>query len=64
MAFRDLVLRIRFERAVELLRETDTPITGIATALGYSSPANFTRAFRQAQGRTPSQVRNNGLIPG
>ena len=64
MAFRDLVLRIRFERAVELLRETDTPITGIATALGYSSPANFTRAFRQAQGLTPSEVRHNGLIPG
>jgi AraC-like DNA-binding protein len=30
----------------------------VAELLGYQDPANFTRAFRQWTGQTPSQYRN------
>jgi AraC-like DNA-binding protein len=62
LVFRDLVLRTRLERAIELLRETDAPITQIATALGYASPANFSRAVRHMCGVSPRALRKTGLV--
>jgi AraC-like DNA-binding protein len=62
LVFRDLVLRTRLERSIELLRETDEPITDIAMALGYESPANFSRAFRRRLGVTPTEARKTGLV--
>ena len=62
LVFRDLVLRTRLERATELLRETDEPITDIATGLGYATPANFSRSFRHLFGISPSEVRKSGLV--
>lgn len=49
--------RLRIERARLLLTETETPITTIATDLGYSSPQHFATAFRGDTGKTPSQFR-------
>lgn len=43
--------------AVQLLDEGGLEIQQIATLLGYQDPANFTRAFRQWTGQTPSQYR-------
>lgn len=40
-------MKIRMDRANELLRETKMPITDIATELGYSSHSHFTRAYRK-----------------
>jgi len=62
LVFRDLVLRTRLERAIELLRETDERITDIATALGYATPANFSRSFRRMFGASPREVRKAGLV--
>jgi AraC-like DNA-binding protein len=62
LVFRDLVLRTRLERAIELLRETDEPITHIATALGYATPANFSRSFRHMCGISPRELRKTGLV--
>jgi AraC-like DNA-binding protein len=50
----------RLERAKTLLIEDDRPLVDIALALGFSSQANFTRAFRQATGRAPGQFRQDG----
>jgi AraC-like DNA-binding protein len=58
LAFRDLVLQVRAERAMELLHETDVSVTDIAMTLGYSSAAHFTRAFKQTVGFTPSEIRS------
>jgi AraC-like DNA-binding protein len=55
--FRTLVNAARAGRADELLRHTDVSITGIAAELGYSTPANFSRAFRNATGLNPSALR-------
>lgn len=47
----------RLERAKELLLRGDRPLEDVAHALSFSSQANFSRAFRQKTGRTPSQFR-------
>jgi AraC-like DNA-binding protein len=55
--FRDLVQRARFDQAVRLVVETPSPIEDIAREIGYSDPANFTRAFRRASGMPPKAYR-------
>lgn len=43
--------------AHRMLADTDQPIRDIASALGFSSAAYFTRAFQNKTGKTPSQFR-------
>jgi AraC-like DNA-binding protein len=59
LEFRDLVNSIRVQRAKELLAGTKASVTEISTELGYSTPANFARAFRNATGLPPKQFRAN-----
>ena len=47
----------RLERAKALLLAGDRSLLDIALGLSFSCQANFTRAFRQATGKTPSQYR-------
>lgn len=44
-------------KAKTYLLETNLPLKEIAYRLGFSSPANFTSAFRSATGKTPGQLR-------
>lgn len=53
----ELIHEARLERAVELLRRSDHRPARIATELGYSSHAHFTRAFVAATGRSPDAFR-------
>lgn len=55
--FRTIVNRLRSQRAMELLAETDAPVTQISATLGYAAPAHFARAFRKAIGIGPSEFR-------
>lgn len=48
--------RVLFE-ARKLLSETTLPVGKIASDLGFTSPAYFTRAFQHHVGRTPSAFR-------
>lgn len=56
--FRSLASAARIQRATELLRHTKGSITRVSAELGYSSPANFARAFRKATGRGPRELRS------
>ncbi len=58
--FRTMVNAARARRAEELLRGSTASITAISTDLGYSSPANFARAFRNATGLGPTDFRAAG----
>jgi AraC-like DNA-binding protein len=49
--------RRRVERAMELLRETDRPVTEICLAVGFNSLGTFTRTFREIVGEPPSAYR-------
>ena len=59
--FSTLLLRIRREKAHWLLKNSDEKLTDIATALGYSSPSAFSRAFQQWEGLSPTDYRNRVL---
>lgn len=50
--------RVHYE-ARRMLSETHMPIKDIARALGFTSPAYFTRAFHNHTGRTPSDFRRS-----
>lgn len=56
-SFRELNNNARFARASKMLRDTNTSITEIAESLGYTNSNNFTRAYRNWYGLTPSTYR-------
>nr|WP_272214256.1 AraC family transcriptional regulator [Marinicella sp. W31]MDC2878747.1 AraC family transcriptional regulator ligand-binding domain-containing protein [Marinicella sp. W31] len=64
--FRAMLNAVRIARAAELLRGTPMPIITISTELGYNTPGNFSRMFRQATGQSPSEYRDANLsrVPG
>jgi AraC-like DNA-binding protein len=47
----------RVERAAELLRGTDLPITAIALELGFASSSHFSRVFKQLASVPPREFR-------
>ena len=49
--------RRRVERAMALLRQTDTSITDICMAVGFTSLGTFSRTFREIVGESPRQYR-------
>lgn len=51
------VMRLRVERAQELLRETDTPLTEIASTVGFETQSHFTSVFRKVSASTPKRYR-------
>ncbi len=57
LTFRQVVDERRHQEACTMLREGRHAVDGIAAHLGYSDPANFTRAFRRWAGCTPTQYR-------
>lgn len=54
----ELIRRLRLQRGRELLISTEKTIGEIAYEIGFSTPAYFTKCYRDAYGETPSQVRN------
>ena len=51
------LVRIRMERACELLTKSSMTITEIALTVGYQTPSSFAHAFKVAMGITPSEYR-------
>ena len=49
--------RRRVERAMELLRETDAPVTEICLDVGFNSLGTFSRTFSDIVGESPSAYR-------
>jgi AraC-like DNA-binding protein len=62
VSFRELSLRIRTERASEMLVNSDLPVTQIAYRLGYSDVASFDRSFRQRTGHRPLSFRSSAKL--
>lgn len=61
-SFKTLMEEAKRRDAVQLLDDHGLDIQRVATLLGYQDPANFTRAFRQWTGQTPSQYRQTRNI--
>jgi AraC-like DNA-binding protein len=51
------LLQLRVERAAELIRSSDLPLTTIAHDLGFGSSSRLSEAIRRRYGQTPSSLR-------
>jgi two-component system, response regulator YesN len=51
------IQRIRFDRAVELLADSDQSIDNVARQCGYNHTDSFRRAFKRMHGLSPSEYR-------
>lgn len=47
----------RLSKAVDLLRNTDEPISGVATLADFQQPSHFRKCFWEKTGMTPSEYR-------
>lgn len=54
----EYLLRLRIQKAMGLLRNTDLPITEIAHEVGFNDSNYFTRQFRRILGKSPRSFRN------
>ncbi len=55
----DEIVRVRIERARELLRTTTLTVAAIAASSGFGNPQRFHEAFRRAAGMTPGAYRRS-----
>ncbi len=53
------MIRLRVDRAKEMLAEGDLSIAEVASQTGFGSPIQLTRAFRRVVGTTPSAFRRD-----
>lgn len=54
----ELIRNLRLKKGQILLKTTDKTISEIAYDIGFSTPAYFTKCYREAFGETPSETRS------
>lgn len=54
----ELLRQMRVKKARQLLMQTEKSVSEIAYEVGFSSPAYFTKCYRDAYGETPSDLRS------
>ena len=57
--FREYLLRLRLEYAMQQLTQTEQSVTEICLESGFNSPSYFSKAFRERFGKAPSELRKN-----
>ncbi len=55
----ELLRNLRLKHSRELLTKTNRSISEIAYECGFSTPAYFTRCYREAFGETPTELRQS-----
>lgn len=55
----DDIVKIRMEKARELLQNSEMSVVEIAEKTGYSNPTYFYKAFKSVNGVTPNEFRKN-----
>jgi len=56
----EYLLRLRIQKSMELLRNTDLPITEIAMEIGFRDSNYYARQFRRTTGKSPRIFRRHG----
>jgi AraC family transcriptional regulator of adaptative response / methylphosphotriester-DNA alkyltransferase methyltransferase len=59
---RQLLERLRIDKAAYLLRTTTMSNLTVCYEVGFQTPSNFYRVFRQVKGCTPNMYRKGGDI--
>ena len=52
-------IKMKIDRAKELITKGNLTFSEIAFQLGYSSPAHFTNQFKQVEGKSPSKYKSS-----
>lgn len=55
---KDYILKLKLQKAKELLSTTDLPVREIAVQLGYAGEIGIIRLFKKYEGTTPGDYRN------
>lgn len=61
--YSQMVEKVRFDQAIQLLNDSSIQLADIAWELGYNDAANFTRAFKRWTGVSPREFRRMHVIP-
>lgn len=61
-SFKEYQMKVRMEKAEELLTTTDMKLVEIAMSIGYSTQAKFISAFKKHYNMTPSKYRLSNRI--
>ena len=64
MGVNDYINRIRIERSVYLLTNTDMSINEISYEVGFSYPRYFSTSFKQMKGMTPTRFKEENKKKG
>ncbi|SEN11954.1 AraC-type DNA-binding protein [Luteibacter sp. UNCMF331Sha3.1] len=57
------IKRLRVERAIDLIRHTDTPLCEVALMCGFCDQSHMSNVFRRLFGDTPSRCRQGHFTP-
>ena len=57
MTVHSYILKVRVEKAKQMLEETDQPVKSIAAAMGFKRPSHFIFTFKEFTSLTPSEYR-------
>lgn len=63
LSTKQYVLRVKVERAMRLLSESDAPLVDVAVAAGFYDQSEFSRRFARLTGWTPAQFRASDVGP-
>jgi len=59
LSYGEYIRKLRIEKAVELLENSNRTLTEIAYLTGFSDQSHFTRIFKKLKGQNPSEFRKN-----
>ncbi|MBT2288473.1 response regulator [Paenibacillus albidus] len=62
MTFTEYLLRLRMDKAKELLQDGEQKISGIALSVGFRDAGYFTRVFKRETGLSPEEFRKKDLL--
>lgn len=59
IGFSDYILKLKMERAIELIKVYDAPLKEVGFLVGYTDIAHFYKAFKKYYGVTPGEMRDS-----
>jgi AraC-like DNA-binding protein len=59
LSFGDYIRKLRIEKAMEYLNESDYTLTKIAYLTGFSDQSHFARIFKKSTGKSPSEYKKS-----
>ncbi|MNC49464.1 HTH-type transcriptional regulator YesS [compost metagenome] len=62
MTFTEYLLRLRMDKAKELLQDGDRKISAVALSVGFRDAGYFTRVFKRETGLSPEEFRKKDLL--